>query len=287
MEEATLREVAKWKFGEVRTRLLVAPTYRRAFQAYGLGMEKTGTHSVAGLLRRRYRADHEPDYPFVIRRIVRDDGTWSPLPERSLLARDRRLWLEMESCWLNVFNVDSLVTLFPESRFILTVRDCYSWLDSLVNHLERSDIGPHWTRAQQAYYRPQDFEYQAGERAFEQVGLYPLRAYLSAWRWHNQKVLDVVPPGRLLVVPTHRIASSSDTIAEFLGIPADTLDPARGHEYSGARKFGILEKLDPSLLQDTVEELCGDLMARWFPAALEAGAPGRSEHRREVEHATH
>ena len=48
--------------------------------------------------------------------------------------RDKALWLEMEASAFNVHVLDLLVQEFPHARFILTIRDCYSWVDSALNH---------------------------------------------------------------------------------------------------------------------------------------------------------
>jgi hypothetical protein len=269
LEEASLRNVVAARLNGVRTRLLVAPRYQRAFHAFGIGMEKTGTHSIAAVLNARFRSDHEPDYPTLIRHLMRRDAHTDTSYRHFLRKRDAQLWLEMESCWLHVFHVRELVDLFPESRFILTVRDCYAWLDSLANHMLAGDVGPHWRRAQRAYYRPDAFEYDAGEAAFERAGLFPIRAYLSAWARHNHLIVDAVPPDRLLVVRTSEIEDASDQIASFLGVPFDAVDGARGHQYANAHKFHMLEQVDPHLLEDTVQTLCGDLMARWFSPTVE------------------
>ena len=57
---------------------------------------------------------------------------------RSLLAlaedRDRRLSLVVDVSNLNVFLVDLLVLLDPCAKFVLTVREPRSWLDSILNH---------------------------------------------------------------------------------------------------------------------------------------------------------
>ena len=48
--------------------------------------------------------------------------------------RDRSRYLEVDSSQVNAFLLDILLQEFSEARFILTIRDCYSWLDSIINH---------------------------------------------------------------------------------------------------------------------------------------------------------
>jgi hypothetical protein len=264
LEEASLSNRVRAVINGVYTRGFIAPKYKRRFHAYCVGTEKSGTHSVASIVARRYRSDHEPDYPMLIPKIVAgrcERPEWGSFLQR----RDRRLWLEMESCWLHVFDLEQLARTFPEARFVLTIRDCYTWLDSLANHLIAFDVGPYWRRAQAAYYRPERFTYQPGEEAFRDAGLYPIRAYLSAWGDHNRRAQEVIPPERLLVIRTPEIMNSAERLAAFLDIDPASIDVKLGHQAANARKFGVLQRVDPNLLDDSVRECCGDVMDRWFP----------------------
>ena len=49
--------------------------------------------------------------------------------------RDERLGLEFDSSWVNYFIIGHLVYAFPDAKFILLVRDCYTWVESIVNHM--------------------------------------------------------------------------------------------------------------------------------------------------------
>jgi hypothetical protein len=266
VEEASLSNRLRANINAVYTRLLVTPRYQRRFHAFCVGTEKSGTHSVAALTARMYRSDHEPDYPWLIPRLTesrfdRPEEEW----DTYLRRRDRRLWLEMESNWLHIFNIEQLARIFPDARFILTIRDCRSWLDSLANHVLANDVGPIWRQAQHVYYRADQFTHQPGEEVFRDAGLYPIRAYLSAWGRHNRHVLEVVPPERVLVIRTPEITRSAERIGAFLGIDPTSIDTERGHEYVNHRKFQMLDRVDPHFLEDTMHECCGDVMARWFP----------------------
>ena len=62
------------------------------------------------------------------------------------MERDRDRWLELDSSALNYFFLDIFVDRFPESRFVLTLREPLSWLDSVFNQFLQPDIEPHWQR---------------------------------------------------------------------------------------------------------------------------------------------
>ncbi len=265
MEEASVSNRLRAHINAVYTRLLVTPRYQRRFHAFCVGTEKSGTHSVAALTARMYRSDHEPDYPWLIPRLTEPRFDRPEEWDAYLRQRDRRLWLEMESNWLHIFKIEQLVRIFPNARFILTIRDCRSWLDSLANHVLANDVGPIWRQAQRVYYRADQFTHQPGEEAFRDAGLYPIRAYLSAWARHNRHVLEVVPPERVLVIRTPEITKSADRIGAFLGIDPTSIDTERGHEYVNDRKFHLLQRVDPHFLEEAMHDCCGDVMARWFP----------------------
>ena len=99
-----------------------------------VGDEKTGTHSVAGLFR-GYRAEHEPEAhdlrPLVEARLrgetVDDDI------EAYVADKERRLHLEVDSSFLNGEIIDLLVRRYPDARYVLTLREPRSWLDSKLN----------------------------------------------------------------------------------------------------------------------------------------------------------
>lgn len=269
MENDSLPNQLREKLRSLRTRLFVTPSYERRFHAFCLGAEKSGTHSIAALFADNYRSDHEPDYPPLIAQLAHapqlEDGRSHASDSAYLQHRDRALWLELESCWLHILHVQELANAFPDAKFILTIRDCYSWLDSLFNHIIMREIGHHWRRAHRLYYRPDKYRHQPGEQASAQGGLYPIRAYLSAWAWHNRRPFEALPPDRVLVLRTVDIESSAPQLATFLGVPPATIVTRKGHQYPNEQKQHLLRRIDRTLLEDTVKECCGDVMARWFP----------------------
>ncbi|MDM8563812.1 hypothetical protein QUF54_10710, partial [Candidatus Marithioploca araucensis] len=86
------------------------------------------------IFERQYRAAHEPESSFVNHQIIAFAN--GKINKSELIKyvehKKRRLALEMDSSWLNYFFVDILVNEFSEAKFILTIRDCYSWLESLI-----------------------------------------------------------------------------------------------------------------------------------------------------------
>jgi hypothetical protein len=135
----------------------------------------------------------------------------------------------MESSSLNYFFVDILVNEFSEAKFILTIRDCYSWLESLISqHLstrvlsERYWFRHYWGDVNDLRFRTNK-KHAKEEKVLADNGLYTLDGYFSYWREHNSKVLATVSEERLLVVKTQEINQSLRKMEEFLGITPGTL----------------------------------------------------------------
>ncbi|HEX4125616.1 MAG TPA: sulfotransferase [Tepidisphaeraceae bacterium] len=238
----------------------------RQIQAFGVGSAKSGTHSIAALFGRSFRGHHEPACKPMIRAILaRSEGTMSDAQVmRMLLRRDRRLRLEMDSSQLNAPFLDLLPTLFPESKFIFTIRDCASYLTSVIDHqLTRGKSSQTWRAMRQ--WRFGGFAYSRHEHILRRLDLYPIAGYLAYWARHNRSVLEHVPADRLLVVRTDQITASIPRMAEFLGIPADSLDAGHSHAYRATRRYGIVEQLDPQFVSDCMHQHCEPIMRQFFP----------------------
>lgn len=241
------------------------------FQVYCIGTSKSGTHSIAGLFQPRYKAAHEPEHYELIQLLLateRGDLDNTQLKEK-LAERDQRLGLELESSNLLSFFVESLIDNFPEAKFILTIRDCYSWLDSCLNHqlnARRSEDMAFWWRYRDFCFRSEPFEHAPQEKLLAQHHLYTLDGYLSYWQRVNEKILSAIPPERLSIVRTLDIGQSLGEIAEFLQISVETLNPSSSHLYRAKKKFDLLGQIDRDFLEQKVKLYCQDIMSQYFPA---------------------
>lgn len=242
--------------------------YPRRFHAYGVGLAKSGTNSMNAIFRRRYRSRHEPDkvqFQKII--IAAAEGTLSYGEARAKVAvLIRKLWLEFNSSWMNYFMLDMLLDEYEDAKFILVMRDCYSWIDSGINQV----LGRQADEYQLQFRRWYTSCFETGphrkeEQVLADLGFGPLDAWLSAWRKHNSTVLSKVPEDRLLVVRTKDIGKDLGRIEAFLGLPANTLDSSRTHEHKAAKKFGVLAKIESTFLQEKVDEHCKVLMDLYFP----------------------
>ena len=239
----------------------------RSFHAYCVGDAKSGTASLWGLLKTNFRSAHEPERAEILAKVVSLDNRLIPVAELDdfLLDRDARLNLEFDSSWANYFIMDRLVALFPEAKFVQLVRDCYTWVESVVNHLLTRTIPPDVQEFMDWWFEPAKFTYKKEDRTLEGLGLYSLECYLTRWRNQVEGPSRVIPQARLLTIPTFQIPGSMEQLARFLGVRPDQLDPTESHLNKGARKRPLVTLVDRAFIDDTVASVCEAPMARYFP----------------------
>jgi hypothetical protein len=233
---------------------------------YGIGPGKTGTNVLASMFT-GIPASHEPEAASVIEAILGYESgriDWRDL--RDFVAeRDRRLGLAIDVSNLNIFLIDFLLQMAPGAVFVLTVRDPYSWLDSILNHyLSRPPIAE-WRDLAGHRFAHGRLTHPPEERVLFENGLFPLAGYLSYWRAHIEKAFATVPPERLLVVRTDRIADEAERIALFAGFPATVVDRSRIHEYRNLHKQPILQRIPRRHLVEQVRRHCEPFASRLFP----------------------
>lgn len=243
------------------------PADDRRFRLFGVGLAKSGTHSLAGVFARDYRSAHEPEAKVQVEltcdALEGKAGAADAL-RRYLREREDRLRLEVNAAGWNGLVIEELVDLAPDTRFVVTVREPRSWLDSLVNHLKVGQAPAHFVRLRSLIYDTAG-AHPPEEAVLAEHGFYPLAGYLADWAGRHARVLDAVPPERLLIVRTEEIGSRLDDLAAFVGVPAETLDPEQAHGFKARAKFGLLDEIDPDHLQGRIDELCGPVLARLFP----------------------
>ena len=238
----------------------------RCFHAYCLGTNKSGTHSIASMFAKQYKSAHEEAHGTLIDGFLDWQEGKSKFADFQtiLLNHDKYAWLEMDSSHVHIEYVDLLVELFPKAKFILTIRDCYSWLDSYFNHYLNYPLYDCWARLHNWRYGRAEYSYASAEKILVDAGFRPLASYFAAWTVHNQRALSVIPSERLLILRTLDINSSIDRIAEFLKIPNNTLDPKKVHSFKAPKKHRLLTQIDSSFIREQAEKHCGALMAEFF-----------------------
>ena len=202
----------------------------REFHAYGVGIERTGTTFVASLFQQNYRAYHEMEWYFLADVFTKKETRSDAEIQTWLRERDRTLRLEFEASHLLGPFVNHLVELFPEAKFILTIRHPRPWLQSVTNWAVNYEVlrpsGP-WKPVMDRYYKAPHSDAVHPSR-WKEHGLYTLDGYLNGWVEHNQTVLDAVPDSRLLVIRTKNLSNKLKNISSFLDLQNDLSSPHRG-----------------------------------------------------------
>jgi len=229
---------------------------------------------MAGILSPCYKSLHEPYAKKLIAiilalhngRINRQDF------RKYVLYLDNTKQLEFNSSFLNTWQLGILKDEFPDTKFILMVRDCYSWLNAFINLLrllEYSRVPSEDRRFLDVLFGKGPYQYPKEEVFLYENGFYPLDHLLSYWARVSNEALAIVPESRILVVRTAEIGSQTDKIADFLNIPARNLDPTRSHLNKNVQyPNDILFKIDRDYLVSRVNLHCKPLMDRFFPGFI-------------------
>jgi hypothetical protein len=248
-------------------RLLLGAYRTRRAQIYCVGIGKSGTHSICGMFLNGVRAEHEPQAPQLIVKVL--DWREGRISERQftdwLLARDRKMALEVDSSGLNFHLIDILLREFPNAKFILSVRDCYTWLDSVTNHQLRFPEVGEWQLMRDYRFGRSGFSHAPGGEILQEKKLYPLESYLFRWATHNNEVLAKIPAEKLFIVRTDQIKKRALEIVDFTGLPRSSIRLDLTHAFQNEEKQLSLRQLDRAHLERLVEKHCRPLMTRFFP----------------------
>jgi hypothetical protein len=222
---------------------------------FGVGDEKTGTHSLAGLFS-AYRAEHEPevhDLRPCVEAHLRGELPAGTL-ERYFADKEERLHLEVDSSFLNGEVIDLLVPCYPDAKYVLTVREPRSWLDSKINQMVTFK-SPRWIELRALRHGAPE-GHPPEEAPLAERGLPTLDGFLAEYAQHNRRIVAAVRPAQLLVLRTQDIRDRADVLAAFAGVPVDSLNLERSHEFQGPVKHHVLEELDQAYLDAKIDQHC-------------------------------
>lgn len=111
-------------------------------KVFGLGFQKTGTSSLAAILRRLgYRVAGYADFRDL---VAREDVSWDTVISRALEVAEQADAAK-DTPWPLLYR--ELDAAFPGSKFIHVIRDTNSWIDSAVG-----DFADHPNRLHQLIY---------------------------------------------------------------------------------------------------------------------------------------
>ncbi|MDE0027773.1 MAG: hypothetical protein OXP69_25450 [Spirochaetaceae bacterium] len=168
-------------------------------KAFCVGQAKSGTASLVGLLSANYRVAHEPERAATLDLILRHArGEVSDAANHEhLRARDARLDLEYDVAWANQFLIRDLLAVFPAAKFIVLIRDCYTWLQSIMGHLTVRDVPDDVVTFLEWWFQPDRYPHGDADRPLADRGLFSVSAYLHAWNRHVNSCLGSIQGNRL------------------------------------------------------------------------------------------
>ena len=241
----------------------------RQFRAFNVGIAKTGTRSVAGIFA-RYRSLHELLFPETVAALeARERGAKGDADFRAFLRwRDALCDLDMDSSSYNCHYVDALAEEFPDAKFVFVIRDCFGWLDSMLNMaLLIGPISPEWLVGYLGRFLGPSWEADLADRPADLRRRAPAMAEagLTYWARTNRFVLEHLAMQRSLIVRASELSDSLPRVAALVGVPAETLAPELSRLHRGRTKYGILHDLDFAWLAEIAEHYCGELMREFFP----------------------
>jgi hypothetical protein len=239
----------------------------RRFHAYCVGAAKTGTTSIARMLATRYLAAHEPDTVATNRLAigyVRGD-LGEDQAKAALLERDRRLRLEMDSSHPLGYLAPLLQDLFPDARFVVTVREPLSWLRSRVNFHDATDP-PKWREYRQYFWYDQDRGHAPEEASLRAHGLVSIDTYLAQYADHYRLLLTHLDWDRALLVRTSELSASPSDLATFLGVSRSSISIT--HAKRGRSPVDLLASVDGAFVRAAIARHCRPILERWFPETL-------------------
>jgi hypothetical protein len=225
-------------------------------------MEQSGGEMLADIFSEAHRARHVSLYSSGLKRLAleRTAGEIQDHAVRRILtSRDREQYLSLEANPLLAYFSDVLADLFPEAKFILPVSPPIEWLARTIRwHLETPEVRAPEGEMKvflQHYYGPKT-EYRSDFLADR--GLHPLDGYLNAWRRHHETVLSAVPDDRLLILWTDGLTDQRETIAAWVGAPADA--PGSADRVPNVPDEVVPAGMDHELVEERIDAQCSTLI---------------------------
>jgi Sulfotransferase domain len=233
-------------------------------KVFSVGLFRTGTTTMCEMFAKSFRADHEfrveDEIDAVMKRIA---GTASDTELRAFVReRASEKPLDLDSCGAHFGLVDILATEFPEAKFILTLRNVYSWLNSCVGKLYGDFVGGWGSRAGMLANSLEclpDYTFGIEDRSGYRICLEQM---MKTWAGINRYIMHVAPADRLLVVSTETLSLCTDKIAAFCDIDRNLLESCHSNPGQAAN---FLDCFDPDRLEELVEKHCSELMSERYP----------------------
>lgn len=236
-------------------------------KCYCVGTGRTGTKSFSQVFKKKWRAAHEPSSKILIEWILKYElGSISKTELMGKLKkRDKLLNLEIESDGTLAPLIPLLLEVNPRAKFVLTVRDCKSWLGSVLDHTLTNKPTGFWLDYDNYIYSKYEKDsFPIEEHILKRNGLRPVSHYLRHWTDHIEWVLSNTDANSTLVLRTDQMSENTEEIARFLGIPKHASDLVKAHVNTNSRRAHIIDMLDKDYLEEKMRTHCSKWMSILF-----------------------
>lgn len=241
------------------------------FQAYVVGMPKTGSTSIATTFG-NYRSGHE----WQLRELLgcalkrQREGLSDDEFLRSAGSRLLSPALEMDSTTSHYLYVDVLARRFPHAVFLHSVRDVRSWISSLLDMVARKRLArryapmPYttWGIDYLAMLTDGCYDLDPAHNDDDSSSVLPLLRY---WAQHMRTMPARLPAGRSLMIRTNDILPRAADMAALVGVPAATLRTDLTHTNQAPLRLDRFVAFDNGALRAAYDAHCADIMAELFP----------------------
>lgn len=244
----------------------------RKHRVYALGVPKSGTTSIAGMFSGVCRAGHEPKRPATVRDMhshfigkISDEELCS-----QYVARDRQLLLDLESNCFLAYRPDLLYSVFPDAKYIVTIRNPIEWLDSIIDNninFPRTKTVT-MTKWHDVMFGTSHESQSKNDSVLLDQRLYPVNSYLSYWRRTYERCLRSLSTAQHLLVGTCEITRHVKEIGDFVGLDLGSIENNWSHKNQTSNKHSILEQLDTNCVNESLERYCWPLISEFDLASL-------------------
>ena len=249
----------------------VAAAPSRRFHLLCVGLPRSGVVSLCTLFR-NFHAANEYAEAETIQRIL--DHRRGRIDDEALRAhlrrRDGASLLEMDAASFLHLVAEPLVEIHPQAKFVLPIREPAAWFESYMRELlrvsGRFQAGgaepPAWF-GEYAELLLGRFDWREITDADARRAALPdlARRFLTHWAEAIDKLLEVLPPARTLIVRTEDLEPMRDRIAAFVGQASGTLTGA-GHSNASAPGPSPLDGLPEGWLARAAADICGPTRER-------------------------
>lgn len=158
-------------------------------KAYYISATKKRSTSLVAMLQSNHKSTYELETERVNQIVVnRLEGNIINLElKRILMKRNRRLNLELKSAHSLGYMSHVLSEVFLDSKFVITIKDPYSWLKSQLNFYYRFDP-PAWKFYREYFWLKRHSKYAPEEALLEETGLCSLDICLQPCLNHYRHV---------------------------------------------------------------------------------------------------